>query len=342
MQLHYFQRYHSKENVVTANTMLMLSRLYKYDSGKFFAMLNSLVLGTSESPELSFVLQPACGGSVPDAMISQKSFKIVVETKLYNQFGKEQLLRHLEHFGAEDVKVLLTIDSHQMNQDLFVALDADIGEYNRAQRQRLISPIKHVNLTFEQLVQAMEDIIDDRDTEILAVLDDFKKYCLDEKLIPDGFKWMRAVTVGTTINDNQELGLYYDKETSGSSEHGYVGLYNKKRICYIGKLVKTVLAVEENGQVIFEPEGGASIADDEKARIREAIRRADDYGYDLHTQRHRYYLVEHFYPTNFRKNSKNPILKSKFFNLEEMLGESFDLDAEKIAAALSGRTWEEF
>lgn len=63
MQLHYFQRYHSKENVVTANTMLMLSRLYKYDSGKFFAMLNSLVLGTSESPELSFVLQPACGGS---------------------------------------------------------------------------------------------------------------------------------------------------------------------------------------------------------------------------------------------------------------------------------------
>lgn len=28
MQIHYFQRYHSKENVDTSNTMLMLSRLY--------------------------------------------------------------------------------------------------------------------------------------------------------------------------------------------------------------------------------------------------------------------------------------------------------------------------
>ena len=27
MQIHYFQRYHSKENVDTSNTMLMLSRL---------------------------------------------------------------------------------------------------------------------------------------------------------------------------------------------------------------------------------------------------------------------------------------------------------------------------
>ncbi len=29
MQIHYFQRYHSKENVDTSNTMLMLSRLDK-------------------------------------------------------------------------------------------------------------------------------------------------------------------------------------------------------------------------------------------------------------------------------------------------------------------------
>ena len=31
MQIHYFQRYHSKENVDTSNTMLMLSRLYNYN-----------------------------------------------------------------------------------------------------------------------------------------------------------------------------------------------------------------------------------------------------------------------------------------------------------------------
>lgn len=36
MRIHYFQRYHQKENVATANTMLLLSRLYSYSPNKFF------------------------------------------------------------------------------------------------------------------------------------------------------------------------------------------------------------------------------------------------------------------------------------------------------------------
>ena len=73
MQIHYFQRYHSKENVDTSNTMLMLSRLYNYNADKFFSMLNSLILGEDESPEITFDLQVAGDESVPDAVISQKS-----------------------------------------------------------------------------------------------------------------------------------------------------------------------------------------------------------------------------------------------------------------------------
>ena len=188
MQIHYFQRYHSKENVDTSNTMLMLSRLYNYNADKFFSMLNSLILGEDESPEITFDLQVAGDESVPDAVISQKSFKIVVETKLYNQFDKQQLVNHLEQFGAEDIKVLLTIDPRPMKPQLFDEMNAELKKYNSENLDRLIHPIKHVNLTFEQLVEAMEDIIDDRDTEIISVLDDFKKYCFDEKLIPDGHK----------------------------------------------------------------------------------------------------------------------------------------------------------
>lgn len=66
--------------------MLMLSRLYNYNADKFFTMLNDLILQQDESPELVFELQVSGDGSVPDAVISQKSFKIVVETKLYGQF----------------------------------------------------------------------------------------------------------------------------------------------------------------------------------------------------------------------------------------------------------------
>ena len=87
MQIHYFQRYHSKENVDTSNTMLMLSRLYNYNADKFFSMLNSLILGEDESPEITFDLQVVGDDSVPDAVISQKSFKIVVETYLRYTFN---------------------------------------------------------------------------------------------------------------------------------------------------------------------------------------------------------------------------------------------------------------
>lgn len=342
MQIHYFQRYHSKENVDTSNTMLMLSRLYNYNADKFFSMLNTLILQEDESPEITFDLQVAGDDSVPDAVISQKSFKVVVETKLYNQFYKQQLVNHLEQFDSEDIKVLLTIDPKPMKQDLLSEMAAEVKQYNYENIERLIHPIKHVNLTFEQLVEAMEDIVDDRDTEIIAVLDDFKKYCFDEKLIPDGYKWMRAIVAGTTFQDNMDLNLFYDQESRKFSEHGYVGLYKDKSIRAIGKLKKTIIAVEADGEMIYRSELGEAPTQDEIERINEAICRADSYGYNLHTISHRYFIVERFYPIDFRKSSKNPIQKSKFFNLADMFGYKAMPTTEQIATDLNGRTWEEF
>lgn len=342
MQIHYFQRYHSKENVDTSNTMLMLSRLYNYNADKFFSMLNTLILMEDESPEISFDLQVAGDGSVADAVISQKSFKIVVETKLYNQFDKHQLTNHLKEFGAEDIKVLLTLDPKPMRQQLFDEMAAVLKNYNNENIKRLVHPIKHVNLTFEQLVEAMEDIIDDRDTEIVSVLDDFKKYCFDEKLIPDGYKWMKALVAGTTFQDNMDLSLFYDLESRKFSEHGYIGLYKDKSIRAIGKLKKTILAVEINGKMRYRNETGEAATPKEIDQIEEAIRRSEDYGYNLRTIEHRYFIVEKFYPINFRKTSKNPIQKSKFFNLADMFAYKTMPDTEKIAADLNGRSWEEF
>ena len=275
-------------------------------------------------------------------MISQKSFKIVVETKLYNQFDKHQLVNHLEQFGTENIKVLLTLDPRPMKQQLFNEMTVELKKYNTNNMERLIHPIKHVNLTFEQLVEAMEDIIDDRDTEIISVLDDFKKYCFDEKLIPDGHKWMRAIVAGTTFRDNMDLNLFYDQESRKFSEHGYIGLYKDKSIRAIGKLKKTIIAVEDEGKMTYRAESGEAPTPDEIYRINEAIHRAEDYGYNLRTISHRYFMVEKFYPIDFRKSSKNPIQKSKFFNLADMFGYKTMPDTEKIAADLNGRIWEEF
>ena len=208
MQIHYFQRYHSKENVDTSNTMLMLSRLYNYNADKFFAMLNALILGQDETPEITFDLQVVGDESVPDAIISQKSFKIVVETKLHNQFQQNQLEKHLTQFGTEEIKVLLTLDPKPMKESLMDSFGTVLKKYNSDKINEIKTPIRHVNITFEQLVAAMEDIVDERDSEIMAVLDDYKKYCFDEKLIPDDENWMRAIVAGTTLEDNLKYDFY--------------------------------------------------------------------------------------------------------------------------------------
>ena len=237
---------------------------------------------------------------------------------------------------------MLTLDPKPMKPQLFDELAVELKKYNSENATRLIHPIKHVNLTFEQLVDAMEDIVDDRDTEIIAVLDDFKKYCFDEKLIPDGYKWMRAIVAGTTFQDNMDLDLFYDQESRNFSEHGYIGLYKDKSIRAIGKLKKTIIAVENNGSMTYRAESGAEPTADEIERINEAIRRADHYGYNLRTISHRYFIVEKFYPMDFRKSSKNPIQKSKFFNLADMFGYKTMPNTDVIANDLNGRTWEEF
>ena len=343
MQIHYFQRYHSKENVDTSNTMLMLSRLYNYNADKFFAMLNALILEQDETPEITFDLQVVGDESVPDAIISQKSFKIVVETKLHNQFQQSQLEKHLTQFGTEEIKVLLTLDPKPMKESLMDSFGIVLKKYNTDRINEIKTPIRHVNITFEQLVAAMEDIVDERDSEIMAGLDDYKKYCFDEKLIPDDGKWMRAIVAGTTLEDNLKYDFYYDQASRGYSGHGYIGLYKGKSIRAIGKLKKTVVAELVNGEVSYINESGEAATKEEIEKIKEAIVHAEsEYGYNLKTVKHRYFIVEHFYPTDFKKASKNPIQKSKYFNLAEMFKSKTLPKTDEIASILDGKTWEEF
>ncbi|OPX92097.1 MAG: hypothetical protein A4E53_00590 [Pelotomaculum sp. PtaB.Bin104] len=95
MKIHFFQRYHSKENVDTANAMLLLSRLYSYSSAKFFTFLGK-IFPENTAVELLFNLQERSKASIPDATITQASFKVVVETKLNGNFSLGQLGHHLQ------------------------------------------------------------------------------------------------------------------------------------------------------------------------------------------------------------------------------------------------------
>lgn len=336
MKIHYFQRYHGKENVATANTMLLLSRLYSYSSDKFFAFMKAELFDSEFEPEITFTLQEKSVSSVPDATIVQQSFKIVVETKMSDWFHSDQLMKHLESFSDEKYKVLLTIAPEFMADDKKREFEKELRKYNLTQQFKII----HKNMTFEQLANAIKDYIDDRDYEMQDVIEDYFDYCYNDGLITvsDAWKYLRVQLAGATFDFNIKEGVYYDKADRGFRAHDYVGLYKNKSVRAIGKVCARIKAVETEDGIKYINEFG-ELTDERKDIIKKAIEDGDEHGYDLHKIEHRYFFVEKFYETDFSKNTPRAPMGSRIFDLTQILKTNDIPNVEIIAELLKNETW---
>ena len=336
MKIHYFQRYHGKENVATANTMLLLSRLYSYSSDKFFHFLRSDIFLDSFEPEIVFNLQEKSIDSIPDATISQEGFKIIVETKLTDWFSVDQLMRHLKSFSDEKHKVIISLSSEKMDENKKLEFDNQLREYNKDQKY----PVLHLNTTFELLTVAIQNVIDDRDYEMQDVLNDYLDYCYNDGLITvsDSWKFMRMQLAGTTFDFNVRENVYYDKAERGFRAHDYLGLYTNKSVRAIGKVCARITAVETSQGMKYKAEYG-ELTEERKEKIQKAIKDSISYGYDLKSIEHRYFFVEEFISTDFQKITPRAPMGSRVFNLTEVLALKELTDINTIAELLSTKSW---
>lgn len=335
MKIHYFQRYHKGEDVATANTMLLLSRLYSYSSNKFFQFLKEQYFGDIRfEPELIFALQDKSEESVPDATITQPSFKLVIETKMTDWFYNDQLIRHLSKFRNEEYKVLITISSVLMEHKKKEKFDSELKEYNEKNKTNIL----HVNTTFELLAQGIQDVISDRDYEMQDVLDDYLDYCHNDKLIviPDAWKKMRMQLAGTTLDFNMKENVYYDNIDRGFSNHDYLSLYKQKSIRAVGKISAVITAVLKDGVLEYNVESG-ELTDERKQKIDRAIEDGKRYEYILDSTR--YFFVEKFYETDFPKITPRAPMGSRMFDLTEVLKIDQLPDTRTIADMLRNESW---
>ena len=315
--------------------MLLLSRLYSYSSDKFFRFLKSEYFSDRFEPEIVFTLQEKSEESVPDATITQEGFKIVVETKMSDWFYSDQLLRHLKSFKEERNKVLITIAPELMSKDKKAKFEEQLQEYNENHDY----PVIHINTTFELLAEAVQGVIDDRDYEMQDVLDDYLNYCYNDSLIlvPDSRKWMRVQLAGTTFDFNIRQKLYYDDIDRGFRAHDYLGLYKEKSVRAIGRITDIITAVlEEDGEITYSVEKG-EIDDNKKRDIAIAIEDGKNYGYSL--TKTRFFFVDKFYETDFRKTTPRAPMGSRVFDLTQVMGVSELPDTSVIAEKLKSITW---
>lgn len=315
--------------------MLLLSRLYSYSSDKFFRFLKSEYFSDRFEPEIVFTLQEKSEESVPDATITQEGFKIVVETKMSDWFHSDQLLRHLKSFKEERNKVLITIAPELMAKDKKAKFEEQLREYNENHDY----PVIHINTTFELLAEAVQGVIDDRDYEMQDVLDDYLNYCYNDSLIlvPDSWNWMRVQLAGTTFDFNIRKKLYYDDIDRGFRAHDYLGLYKEKSVRAIGRITDIITAVlEEDGEITYSVEKG-EIDDNKKRDIAIAIEDGKNYGYSL--TKTRFFFVDKFYETDFRKTTPRAPMGSRVFDLTQVMGVSELPDTSVLAEKLKSITW---
>jgi hypothetical protein len=333
--IHYFQRYSQPENVATNNTLLLLSRLYQHSSNHFKGFLNDLLEDTDLEAGIMFNQQQRGKGSVPDGSISQNSFKVIVETKLHQQFSVQQLTEHLKSFGDEERKILLSLSPKMPSTSLQGQIQIEVKKFNDTNN----SSVKYISTTFQSIVEKIRNILEDYDYDLIPVLDDYENYCINDKLITNDEYRMRAVTCGWTLAENFKHNLYYDKVEDGYSDHSYIGTYSDKSIKGIGKLSNIVEAdLLANGKLHVKNSKNPVTPEQERNIIDVIAVAKVNNGWNIATG-HNFFCVEKFYETDFRKTTKYPLQGTKFFNLKAELNLKTLPPTDQLAELLKTITW---
>lgn len=336
-EVHYFQRYSQRENVATNNTMLLFSRLYNESTYKFNKFIIQLLNDDNLEIGVKFLQQENSKNSTPDGTMSQTSFKIVIETKLYsNDFYESQLKNHLKSFKNEKKKILLALSPTGIEEVKFKEIEAKLKEED--------TEVLFLNITFKDIINSFNDIILEYDIQLKEIIDDYEDYCVQEGLVKDAESRIRIVPCGNSLDVNKKYGIYYMPATRNVSEHGYLGVYKDKKVSGIGKILNEVevkVAHKEENFNIEVLKEKYPLTVQQKERLRGIIRETrEKIGWGLDNVPHKYTIVEKFYETDYIKKSKGGIMGHRYQNLKDILKVTDLPDDEKIAELLKGKEWE--
>ena len=137
---------------------------------------------------------------------------------------------------------------------------------------------------------------------------------------------------------NVRENVYYDNAERGFRAHDYLSLYKLKSARDIGKVCARILAIETENGMQYEVEHG-ELTEERKNKILRSIEDGDEHGYDLRTNKHRYFFVENFYETDFKKITPRAPRGSRIFDLSEVLESDQRPETSDIAELLKIKTW---
>ena len=326
-KIHYFQRYSSVENTVTNNTLQLLARVYDYSASRASKLLTDI---TNEAIEIGIEInqQERAQDSVPDGAIIQRSFKILIESKVDSPVNEVQLLRHAASFSGESQQILLLLTRLKIEKDHERRISEAIGKQYPS--------VVFRNVTYEAVCYALDGLFADYESEMKSLAEDYIEYCNDANLFDQSRYLMRIVPCGTSFDINKRYGIYFHPSDRGYTKHFFVGIYANKAIQFLWE-IDSVFDVSFDGETVQKTLVQGRNTDEYDTKLAGIILDARRVcGYNIES-RHRFFCGKELFHTDYKKVSPGGIQGARFVNLLEVIGEF--QNAQEVAEKLRSKEW---
>jgi hypothetical protein len=334
-EVHYFPRYSQRENFETNNALLLFHRLYNYNRFRFEKLLLELIpdAATEADPPFSLGLQikqqVATGRSVVDGYLYQNSLKIVIETKRdAADFYADQLTRHLEAFKSAGSGYLLLLSPERPNLR---------GEnWTTLLQAALAKNVVVIPVTFQGLIAAVRNCLNDFDEEMVALLIDYESFCSEQGLLPVDQWTLFVPPCGRSHEINVQDRLYFCPASWSRRKARYLGIYFDKAVRQIGTVTKVVECEIQNNHVTGE---SVQLTADERTRIIRATQSAlNKEGWDISTG-HQFFLCGDMIATLFQKSTPRGIQGHRYFDLRDYIADGVPANLSDLAERIRGSKW---
>jgi len=334
MRISQFQKYSQKENTVTNNVLLMLSRLNDLNVGYYKSIIERLNEGSLQQyyfPQPIFSQQVGMKKGIIDGHIEVKASKIVIETKLNSKEFIGKLIKYGKVFNENSQNQLWHLSSVKFEKNEVVEINKKLKESYPTLNIQLN------NLLFNDLIENLEGIYEENthDTELRLLLDDFSNYCIESGLISNEAYKLLFVPTGFSYNWNKEHKIYYCPTSWHSQKFKFFGLYNWKSVRTISEIETTIIAdYDANTDKLTIHSNGHT--DEQIKRLKIGLSDLSENHYGL-----KFYILPEnsTYVTDFRKTSSGGIQGYRYKDIRDYLTLKDYNNGELIAEELKKVTW---
>lgn len=332
MRISQFQKYSQKENTVTNNVLLMLSRLNDLNVNYYKTIIERLNEESEHQdyyPQPIFSQQISVGNGIIDGHIEVKPSKILIETKLNQKEFIRKLVKYGDVFDKNSQNQLWHLSSQKFEEN-------EVEEINNKLLSLYPQEIQFNNLLFTDLIENLEGIYEENihDQELKLLLDDFKDYCNEENLVSDAEYKLLFVPTGFSYQWNLKHKMYFCPVSWHTQKFRYFGLYNSKSVRTISEIETVIIADFKDKKLEVKSKGHT---DEQIERLKNGLIEWGDNQSGL-----KYYLLpqNEFYEINFKKVSRGGIQGYRYKDLRDFISDSNCIgNLEVIVDKLEQKTW---